>query len=140
MFHRGNVEDFRISNVKGEKLLTFMAQGRGQAIILGSDYEIRHAVQLDHPSNVNTHELHFVDEGEKALVIKNTFHSASRNDSLKVGYDGHCMVHFDMFEELDVNTWNATFKWRTQDHISIAESTYGSKNITSSCGHGWDPL
>ena len=137
-FSKGNVEDFRVSNVNGEYLMTLMSQNRGQGIILDSNYEILHALQVDNPGRINTHEFNFVENGTRALVIKSHPEKATRNMSMAVGYDGECQCGFDGFEEYDTTTWESTFDWRSYGKVGLDESTLTGAPVENRCRNGWD--
>ena len=112
-FSNGNIEDFRVSNVNGDCLMTMMSQRKGQGVMLDNSYQIVNTFQVDKPDKVNTHEFHFVQNGTRVLVIKNHGQKATKEMSKVVGYDGECQAGFDGFEEFDTKTWKSTFDWRS---------------------------
>ncbi|KAK5166728.1 uncharacterized protein LTR77_008272 [Saxophila tyrrhenica] len=137
-FTQGNVEDFRLSNVRGKTMLTLMSAGKGLAVILGTDYQMSETKHVDAPRNVNTHELNFVENGTRALVIKSHPMEASKEISKKVGYNGHCKAAFDGFEEYNTDTWETTFDWRSYGKVGLEESTLDDGSISNKCQHNWD--
>lgn len=140
MFGNRNVEDFRISNVRGERLMTLMHQGDHAGYILNNDFTIRKKVkQADNHGDINTHEFHFVENGTEAIVIKTDFRDASEEKSKAIGFNGRCRdVHFDKFEVLDSKTWKLKFSWSSEDHIGLDESTFDAKPVEERCAGGWD--
>ena len=136
-FAKGNVEDFRLSNVRGQQMLTLMSAGTGQAVILGGDYQIAETLQVDRPNVVNTHELNFVENGTRALVIKSHLQAGTKEMSKLVGYDGKCMGQFDGFEEYDTKTWKTTFDWRSFGKVGFEESSLTGRPVEQRCNN-WD--
>lgn len=138
MFSKGNIEDFRMSNVNGENLMTLMDQGRGEGIIFDNHYEIRDVIHMDH---FNSHEFNFVENGTRTLVIKGNHKQATEEMSKKVGYHGRCGAAFDGFQELDVtNNYEPTFDWSSWDWIGLDESTLTEGSVNNRCGGNWDFL
>jgi hypothetical protein len=136
-FQKGNIEDFRLSNVDGKYMLTMMSAGTGQAVILRNDYELEHTLQVDNPGRVNTHELNFVENGTRALVIKSHREEGSKEMSRKVGFDGKCVGQFDGFEEYDTRTWKSVFDWRSYGKVGFEESSLEGRPIQQRC-RNWD--
>ena len=136
-FSKGNIEDFRISNVKGEYQMTLMSQQLQEAVILDSSYQVleKHRVQ-EH--GINTHELNFIENGTRALVIRTTHGMATKEDSAKVGFDGNCKCAFDGFAELDAKTWKPTFEFLSNGTIGLDESTLTGGDINGQCSGSWD--
>ncbi|KAK3714801.1 hypothetical protein LTR37_007536 [Vermiconidia calcicola] len=137
-FSKGNVEDFRMSNVRGKNMMTLMSQGKGQGVILNNNYKIAETLQVDNPGSVNTHEFHFVENGTRALVIKSHRQKATKEMSKAVGYDGECDCQFDGFEEYDTTTWKSTFDWRSFGKVGLDESSLTGPPVAQRCRNGWD--
>lgn len=141
LFSQGNVEDFRVSNVNGENLLTLMDQGRGEAIILDHHYEVRDVIKID---RINTHEFHFVENGTKALIVKANPREATKEMGEAIGWYGErpCRVGADKLVELDVaDNWKQVFEWEPFGHIGLDESTMTGNPVDVRCGSGgWDYL
>lgn len=122
-----NVEDFRISNVAGKERLTFISQKSGSATILNESYEVVHDINVAEywPDGINTHELNFVDDGSRMIVIKNHWEDASIEESASIGLMGEqCSVDNEWFSVMDTSTWKETFSWHSLGHISLDETTY----------------
>ncbi|KAI7343063.1 hypothetical protein KC320_g9353 [Hortaea werneckii] len=64
-----NVADFRISNVNGEPLITLFANNGIN--VLNNDFTMRMHLNPEEEGRLNTHELSFVDNGTRAIFIKN---------------------------------------------------------------------
>lgn len=140
MFWNRNVEDFKISNVQGEQLMTLMHQEEHAGFILDTDFTIRRKIsEVDNHGNINTHEFHFVENGTEAIVIKTDGKDASEEMSKAIGYDGKCKhVLFDKFEVLDTETWELKWSWSSYDHIGLDESTLDQSSAESRCKGNWD--
>lgn len=139
MFDNRNVEDFRISNVEGEALMTLVYQDAGAGIIMNGSAEVREEAQIDEAWNVNTHEFYFVDNGRRVLVIKNEWREASLDESQEIGLDWQCVANYEHFLELDTETWETVFDWDSMDHVHLNESTLTEWSAEDRCG-GWDFL
>lgn len=139
MFDNRNVEDFRMSNVNGEDLMTLIYQDIGAGVIIDDGYEIRAEAKIDDAWTINTHELHFVDNGTRALVVKNDKREASLDQSQEVGFDGQCVAEYEHFLELDTETWEAVFDWDSKDHVRLNESTLTDSPVEDRCSD-WDFL
>lgn len=136
MFSKGNIEDFRISNVDGEFLMTLMDQGRHEIIVMDNQYKIRKQIPIKH---FNSHELNFIQNGTRALVVKNHPQYATKKMSKAVGFDGECHAGFDGFWELDVtNNYEHTFEWESWGRIGLEESTLTEQSVEKRCTHNWD--
>lgn len=136
-FSKGNVEDFRISNVNGRYLMTLMSQNRGEGIILDSSYEIVDVLEVDKP--INTHELNFVENGTRALIV--TSHNkvkATKEMSKAIGYDGECICAFDGIVEYDTSSWKKTWEWESFGNVGLDESTLTGAPVDRRCNGNWD--
>lgn len=139
VFDNRNVEDFRISNVRGEDLMTLVLLHKGTGVIIDGCYDIRETPKIDYPWRINTHEFHFVDNGTRALVIKNEEKHAPLDQSREVGFDGQCVVKYERLQELDTATWKTVFDWDSRDHVRLSESTLTDSPIKDRCS-SWDFL
>lgn len=139
VFDNRNVEDFRISNVRGEDLMTLVLLHKGTGVIIDGGYDIRETPKIDYPWRINTHEFHFVDNGTRALVIKNEEKHAPLDQSREVGFDGQCVVKYERLQELDTATWKTVFDWDSRDHVRLSESTLTDSPIKDRCS-SWDFL
>ena len=139
MFSKGNIEDFRVSNVNGEFLMTLMDQGRGEAVIFDNHFEVRDLIKLDH---FNSHELNFVENGTRALLIRGNGKDATREMGQAIGWDEDRLCHagFDRFEELDVtDNFKKVFGFSTFGNVGLDESTFTEHDLQTRCGKGsWD--
>lgn len=143
-FDGANILDFRINNVAGENMITLGDRDQGTGIILDDAFEIKQVVQMEEgKGQINGHEFHFVDNGTRALFMKNNRKAATSKAAKGVGYHGKepCLVNFNSWVELDAVTFEETFAFDTFDHIDISESTYtggGPDHFCNSGGLGWD--
>lgn len=137
-FSKGNVEDFRISNVNGEYRMTLMSQMLQEGVILDSSYQVVDKVRVDKEHGINTHEFNFIENGTRALVIQTRSDHASKKESEEVGFDGKCHCAFDGFVEFDTKTWKTTFEFRSQGKISLTESSLTNGDINNKCRGSWD--
>lgn len=136
-FSKGNVEDFRISNVNGQYRMTMMSQMLGKGVIMDSSYQVLDTAEVD-THGVNTHEFNFIENGTRALVIRSRGDHASRKESAKVGFHGRCHCAFDGFAELDTTTWNTTFEFKSKGKIGLDESTLTYGDVSQDCRGLWD--
>lgn len=102
----------------------FPERNCGAGWFLNSQYEIEHSMLLakdvDH---LNQHEFNIEDDGKRTMIIT---HGREHLDAGDMGLDGEVWVRTDGFRELDTETGDVLFDWKTQDYISLNESTYRS--------------
>lgn len=141
-FDTSNIMDFRLSNVRGENLLTMLDRDREAGVLLDNSYEFRDMIQAD-PSeyDINAHEFNFVSNGTGVLLIRNFKRPASREEKDAVGWTGDtCWAVYQTFHELDANNnWESKFDFDSFGKIKLNETTtqeYGS--IEKKCNDGWD--
>lgn len=135
-----NVEDFRISNVNGQSRLTLFAHN--QVVVLNDNYTVRSERSLETQGYLNTHELNFVDDGTRTIVLRNHLEGVSAETSQRlIGTDGvkECIAKYDGFSVLDVTKtgWPEIFSWKALGRIRLDESTYLIGGPDFLCG-GWD--
>lgn len=139
MFDNRNVEDFRLSHIRGEDLMTLVSQLDGTGVIMDDAYRILKERKIDRDAKVNTHEFNFVDNGTRVLVVINDDRYAPLDQSREVGYHGRCFANFQHFRELDTETWETVFDWDTRDHVRLSESTMTDGSLGERCAR-WDFL
>jgi hypothetical protein len=121
--------------------MTFVFQQQGAGLVLDDKYEVEKTILIDEPDNTNTHELNFIEDGKKVLVVKTRKEAASKEESLAIKYRyGNCRARYDGFEELDVETGQTVFAWNSYGYVSLMESTYTDKPATLECRDYWDFL
>ena len=133
--------DFRISNIKGEDVMTLTDWDEGRGIIVDSSYQIRDAMVFDRDEPVNGHEFNFVENGTRALIINNEWGRATVPMAEKIGWHTpDCKMIGNNILELDTETWKPTFKWRSYEHIGLDESTFEEQSLRKRClsSSGWD--
>jgi hypothetical protein len=142
MFDNGNIEDFRISNVGGEEMMTLMDQRHGKGVFMNNHYQEvdrKEAKGPDGKGGFNSHEFHFVDGGTKALVVWSVAKTYNASETMEMlGVDMPCQVACDGINEFDVATWESSFSWSSCDHIGLDESTYKTDFIPKMCNGKWD--
>lgn len=73
--------------------------------------------------DLNQHEFNIEDGGKRTMVIT---HSRRHLDAGDLGEDGEIWVRSDGFRELDTETGDVVFDWKTEEHISLNESSFTS--------------
>ncbi|PPJ61342.1 hypothetical protein CBER1_09593 [Cercospora berteroae] len=141
LFRNTMTDDFRVSNVGGQDLMTVLHQEKGQGVVVRPSYGVRNAIRFGDPRAINIHEFHFVDNGARALIIRSNKTVASTEDSQSVGIAEGCIAEFDGFEEFETSTWESVFKWNSFGRIGLNESTADDGTaIETKCDSGWDFL
>ena len=133
-----DVFDFRISNVLGEDMLTFLYPRNRSAVLLDLSYNIRATVPVaDGHKKVDMHELHFVDNGTRALFFYDQARNASEEVARAIGYHGgDCLINDNLFQELDVaKSFNPIFTWSAAEHIGLYESSEVQDSLQQRCKH-----
>ena len=143
MFDNGkSTHGFQIHKIRGESLMTLLNRDLGTAVIFDNHYEIRDTIKIDTVSQMNARELHFVDNGTRALVIKTENKVSTIKDAETVGHNGPCHAAWDGIQELDTETWEPVFTWSPLGHIGLNESTHDTNlPIEETCNSnhgGWD--
>ena len=138
MFHDGNIEDFRLSNVNGKELITLMDQRSARGVFMDNHYQVVQQREASGPGFFNSHEFNFVDNGKKALIVYTKGNLASKKESKSVGFRGRCRVDCNGIAEYDVKTWKTTFEWSSCDHITLDESTLTQLDMDDQCRGAWD--
>ena len=125
-----NLKDFRPQNVNGESMLTGIYAHSGVDIMINNQYEIQEQLHVKH---INIHDFNVVQNGTRALAMTVENYRASVAESRTVGFNGQCQVSTTGFDEYDTTTWEKTFAWSAQKHITINESYTDPE-----CMHSWD--
>lgn len=128
-----DVFDFRINNVRGERLLTFAHSGEKVGFILDSNFTVREKVRqaANNEGQLDLHEFSFVDDGREALVIETHVGKPHPECLEEDGEKGKCIgVHYEGFKVLDTQTWETKFSWSPEDHIALDEATAGGWDYT----------
>lgn len=134
-----NAEDFRISEINGEHLITFMAHSK--AYVLNTDYSIRTTKAIETWGTLNTHELNFVKNGTQAIVLRNGIYKIPVEAAkMLIGMDsGNCAARYDEFSVLDVvqEFWLHVLDWHSLGRIDLEEST-SIDGVSESHCKSWD--
>lgn len=136
-----DVLDFRVSNVRGEDRMTFIAQKTGQAWIMDNTYQVREQIHIGSLGfDLNTHELHFIEDGTKAIVMMEGKMDSTEEQAHAVGVEGTCKGLFNGFKVLDTTTWDTVFKWSPYGKVGLEESTFTEGGVAGKCADvfGWD--
>ena len=108
-----------------EQMLTAMDIRTQKAVMINNRYEISRTEEASGPGAYNTHELNFVDNGTRALVVYSHFaHDSTEAESKLVGFEGRCHSTCNGLVEYAVESWEPTFLW------SSCEGEYGAGSIT----------
>lgn len=73
--------------------------------------------------------------------LTSNIHRTSRENSLKVGFDGRCRVAFPGFEERRIDSEEVVFEWMPENKIALEESYMYNETYspTHECAHSnWD--
>ena len=116
-----------MSNILGEDMLTFLYPRNRTGIVLDTSFNIRKifATTLSNEESDNMHDLHFVDNGTRALFFYDQVRNVSALHSNEPGFtQGNCQVADTSFRELDLTRdWEVAFSWQPSDHVDLSEST-----------------
>ena len=119
-------------------MITFLYPRNRSAVILDNHFNVFKTFQVSVPDHDldNMHDLHFVDNGTRALFFYDEVKNLTKAQSEAVGFtDGRCKVRENSFRELDLATDEIRFSWSSSDHISLNESNYFERPLFSRCTH-----
>jgi hypothetical protein len=147
----GRVEAFTLSDVdlgEGdgvESMMSLMSNRHGDAVIIDNHYQVRKHKDAKGPGAFNSHELNFVENGTKALIVYTHYgYEISEAESSAIGFDGKCKIACNGIAEYDVKTWERTWTWSSckgdfgEGYIAADESTLRTEDMTGKCTHNWD--
>lgn len=132
-----NAFGFRRTEIDGKKMLS-LVYNHEAGLILDDGYEIvkkSYVGGIFNPWVLNMHEFAIVDNGSKLLQMRSKELSTSREISAQIGYDGRCYVHFQGFEEKDVNTLETTFEWDAEGVIPLSDTFVDVRPVETRCTH-----
>ncbi|KAK5163562.1 uncharacterized protein LTR77_010511 [Saxophila tyrrhenica] len=133
--------DFRLSNVLGETMLSFLYPHNRSAILLDTSYNVRYSVPVaEEGQSVDMHEFHIVENGTKALFFYDQRRNVTQEQSRAIGWmNGNCTVNDNLFHELDVaNDFQPTFTWSSAEHVGLYESSKVENSLQERCSDFWD--
>lgn len=141
-----NVMDFKLSHIKGVPHITVLDRDRKEGLIINTNYELVDSFLVDYDhDNVNGHELHFVEDGTSALILRNNDEDAPVDEAENIGWDSEehwgkpCRANYNGMRELDgKDSWRPSFDWTALHHIWLNESTDDAGNLGSRCNGPWD--
>lgn len=107
--------DFRVSNVLGEEMLTFLYPRNRTAVILDSEFNVYKTFttsSIDRELD-NMHDLHFVDNGTRALFFYDEVRNVTSEQTAAIGFTNwNCPVRENSFREIDLTkSWESVFSW-----------------------------
>lgn len=128
--------------------LTFLVQKTGEAVVLDEMYQVRERRKVGKGGgNFNSHELHFLGDGEgdgtKVVVMHETHRTASSEELRGLSSSSMnettspCKVQWDGFRVLNSLTWETMFEWNSYNHIKLSESTFLDGGINTLCSNPW---
>ncbi|KAF2161829.1 hypothetical protein M409DRAFT_58898 [Zasmidium cellare ATCC 36951] len=131
--------DFKMSNVRGKDMMTFLVQRTGNGLIVDNSFQLRETVDVGTLGvDFNSHEFNFIEDGTKAIVLSEGRRNATKEQALGVKYEeGECVAMFDGFKVLDTKTWKPLFEWSSFDHVALNESTFLDGPIKDLCTSPW---
>lgn len=126
-----------MSNVIGEDLLTFLYARNRTAIFMDKHFNIRKVFQTSVEGELeNMHELHFVDNGTRALYFYDETRNVSESQSEAIGFTSwRCPIRENSIRELDLSNDNVVFSWSSSNHIDLTESTFTERSVEDRCIH-----
>ncbi|KAK5165063.1 uncharacterized protein LTR77_009160 [Saxophila tyrrhenica] len=129
------VEAFTLSQVDMgtgggvESMLTANDMRKGKAMILDNHYQLRRHDWANGGWMANSHELNFVDDGTKALIVfSRTGHKSPQEQLDAAGIEEQCKVSCNGIAEYDAKTWERGWTWSSceghegKGHIDLEES------------------
>lgn len=146
MFENRNTFDFKANeNIDNDTHISFIVQQgyqqqgdqKGGAIILDGHLQYENVVPVTNDLGAfDIHEFNVLDGGKTALA------TAYRPEFLDYGEfgrpDDHGWVHTGGFVELDIETGDVVYEWRSLGRIPLDESTFPSPEPPDSAPPGWD--
>ena len=119
--------DFQvIEGAEGARYLTTYqgsqhdAHGVGHGIIFDNNYKkVTEVYPGLKTAAADSHEFHVIDEGRTALI---SIYQPVQGDLTDFGVgEGIGWINECIFEEVDVQTGESRFQWRSLDHVAIDE-------------------
>lgn len=96
----------------------------GAGWFLNSQYNMEQSISIAKDiDKFNQHEFNVYDQGRRIAVIT---HGRKKLDATDCGLKGKVWTRTDGFREIDTETGDTIFDWRTHDHVGLNESTYQS--------------
>jgi hypothetical protein len=125
------VFDFRVADFDDEetKCLSMNIQDQpwrdgkiGAGLILHNNYDLKHTVVIEPDAPwLDQHEFNIIQGGKRALTVTHRSVLFSGRD---LGLSQSLWLDEYSFQELDVETGDRVFEWKTLSHLSLRESTY----------------
>lgn len=129
--------DFKLSNVLGEDMLTWLYPHNRSLVVLDTQFQVRKQLQISSPEKEldNMHDLNFVNDGTRALFFYDETKEATSTQSEAVGFtDGKCLIRENSFREVDLTEdWRVVYRWSSSKRIDLTESTFTDQPIEKRC-------
>lgn len=133
--------DFKLSNVRGEDMLTFLVHRQGDAYIMDNTLSINEKVDLGALGDgFNSHEFNFIENGTRAIIIHEERRDATKDQAMAIEWEKNCRTLFNGFKELHTDTWKPAHEWSSFGHVGLDESTFTDGGAEEYCNQqwGWD--
>ncbi|KAF2460883.1 ASST-domain-containing protein, partial [Lineolata rhizophorae] len=128
----GTTLNFRVQKYKGTDYLTFWSgsfgsggYGEGHYYMLDSSYEIAYNLSAVGDTGGDFHEF-FISNDDTALV---TLYHLEQADLSEFGVENGWVLE-GRFQEIDIETNELLFEWRSTEHVSINETYQVPKALT----------
>ncbi|KAF2206188.1 hypothetical protein CERZMDRAFT_53706, partial [Cercospora zeae-maydis SCOH1-5] len=125
----GEVYNLQVQRYKGEPFLTFWGgndsiggHGIGTHFMLDQQYRERYRI---HAASGLGADLHVFSITESGTALVSIYNKKLTNLSSKVGDERQGWIWDSIFQEVDLETGEAVFEWRANDHIDVAQSYAG---------------
>ncbi|GIZ37054.1 hypothetical protein CKM354_000051700 [Cercospora kikuchii] len=122
----GEVYNLQVQKYKNEAFLTFWGgndavggHGIGTYFMLDQQYQERYRIEAANGLGADLHVFTITESGTALISIYDTKYT---NLDSKVGYERPGWIWDSIFQEIDLETGEAIFEWRANDHIDVAQS------------------
>jgi hypothetical protein len=122
--------DFKVQTYKGEPVLTWWqggivaGHGEGEYVIFDSSYREVRRVKAGNGYKGDLHEFSITPRDTALLTIYNE----SRTDLSPIGGRRDGPVWDGIAQEIDLETGEVLFEWRSLDHVGVGESYRGPED------------
>ncbi|CAK1361250.1 hypothetical protein CB0940_03356 [Cercospora beticola] len=122
----GEVYNLQVQKYKNEAFLTFWGgndavggHGIGTYFMLDQQYQERYRIEAANGLGADLHVFTITESGTALISIYDTKYT---NLDSKVGYERQGWIWDSIFQVIDLETGEAVFEWRANDHIEVAQS------------------
>ncbi len=110
--------DFKVQNYRGRPVITWVTWDEGDYVILDDSYREIARVRAGNGYLGDHHEF-LITPRDTALI---TIYSAERRDLSPVGGPKDGRVVQGIVQEIDIETGEVLFEWRSLDHVGLDET------------------